>query len=163
MERTTPSMTYQAWRHNPEIGSTVYCSRTVFEDANAELVRDFFWDDEFRPKWDPMLSYFKILEECPQTGATIVLDQEVIENILLAEGYGRLENHIIALQRNAQLAAITTKISFDGGDDALDEACGVEGRRRAMDCQNRSVDWKWVILGGTVPVDFRTGLIGKAL
>ncbi|GFZ14210.1 polyketide cyclase/dehydrase and lipid transport superfamily protein [Actinidia rufa] len=31
-----------------------------------------FWDDEFRPKWDPMLAYFKMLEECPHTGTTIV-------------------------------------------------------------------------------------------
>ncbi|TQE00788.1 hypothetical protein C1H46_013583 [Malus baccata] len=72
MERSTPSMAYKAWRHDPETGPTVYCSRTVFEDATPELVRDFFWDDEFRPKWDPMLTYFKILEECPQTGTMIV-------------------------------------------------------------------------------------------
>lgn len=50
----------------------VYRSRTVFEDATPELVRDFFWDDEFRPKWDPMLTYVKILEECPRTGTMIV-------------------------------------------------------------------------------------------
>ena len=40
----------------------MYRSRTVFEDATPELVRDFFWDDEFWPKWDPMLAYFKMLE-----------------------------------------------------------------------------------------------------
>ncbi|XP_057958602.1 uncharacterized protein LOC131151374 [Malania oleifera] len=72
MERTTPNFSYQAWRHEPEIGPTVYRSRTVFEDVSPELVRDFFWDDEFRPKWDPMLAYFKILEECPHTGTMIV-------------------------------------------------------------------------------------------
>ncbi|RVX21672.1 hypothetical protein CK203_001023 [Vitis vinifera] len=47
-------------------------SRTVFEDATPEVVRDFFWDDEFRPKWDPMLAYFKILEEFPHTATMIV-------------------------------------------------------------------------------------------
>ncbi|ERN01408.1 uncharacterized protein LOC18429490 [Amborella trichopoda] len=72
MEHSTPNMTYQAWRHEPEVGPTEYRSRTVFEDAAPELVRDFFWDDDFRPKWDPMLSYFKILEECPLTGTMIV-------------------------------------------------------------------------------------------
>ena len=36
------------------------------------MVRDFFWDDEFRIKWDPMLAYFKILDECPHTGTMIV-------------------------------------------------------------------------------------------
>lgn len=72
MERSTPNMAYQAWRHEPEIGPAVYRSRTVFEDATPEVVRDFFWDDEFRPKWDPMLAYFKTLEECPSTGTMVV-------------------------------------------------------------------------------------------
>ncbi|MBA0739657.1 hypothetical protein Gogos_012906, partial [Gossypium gossypioides] len=102
MERTTPNMSYQAWRHEPEVelggiwdvpaayfpvilngfqlsallvdlnAPAIYRSRTVFEDATPELVRDFFWDDEFRPKWDNMLSYVKILEKCPRTGTMIV-------------------------------------------------------------------------------------------
>ncbi|XP_057489027.1 uncharacterized protein LOC130774996 [Actinidia eriantha] len=72
MERSTPNMACQAWRHEPETGLVVYRSRTVFEDATPDMVRDFFWDDEFRPKWDPMLVYFKMLEERPHTGTTIV-------------------------------------------------------------------------------------------
>ncbi|XP_074292260.1 uncharacterized protein LOC141619134 isoform X2 [Silene latifolia] len=72
MERTTSNMKYKAWRHEPENGPTIYRSQTVFEDSTTEVVRDFFWDDEFRPKWDPMLTYFKILEECPETGTMIV-------------------------------------------------------------------------------------------
>jgi len=72
MERSTPNMSYQAWRHEPETGLTVYRSRTVFEDATPEVVRDFFWDDEFRPKWDTMLAYSKILDECPHTGTSVV-------------------------------------------------------------------------------------------
>ncbi|PKA65548.1 hypothetical protein AXF42_Ash005882 [Apostasia shenzhenica] len=72
MERTTSSMTYQAWRHEPETGPVIYRSRTVFEDVTPDLVRDFFWDDDFRPKWDPMLVYFKILKEDPQSGATVI-------------------------------------------------------------------------------------------
>ncbi|CAL1396472.1 unnamed protein product [Linum trigynum] len=71
MERTTPNMSYQAWRYEPQTGPPVLRSRTVFEDVTPELVRDFFWDDEFRPKWDPMLGYIKILEECPSTGISI--------------------------------------------------------------------------------------------
>lgn len=55
-----------------QAGPVIYRSRTVFEDATPELVRDFFWDDDFRPKWDPMLSYFKTLEEFPVTGEMIV-------------------------------------------------------------------------------------------
>ncbi|XP_022875098.1 uncharacterized protein LOC111393675 [Olea europaea var. sylvestris] len=72
MERSTSNMTYQAWHHEPEVGPIMYRSKTIFEDAAPELVRDFFWDDEFRPKWDPMLAYVKILEECPDTGMMIV-------------------------------------------------------------------------------------------
>ncbi|XVF28680.1 hypothetical protein REPUB_Repub15cG0051200 [Reevesia pubescens] len=72
MERTTPNMSYQAWRHEPESGPAIFSSKTVFEDATPEVVRDFFWDDEFRPKWDTMLAHVKILEECPRTGTMIV-------------------------------------------------------------------------------------------
>lgn len=50
----------------------MYCSHTIFEDATPELVRDFFWDGDFRLKWDPMLAYCKSLDEFPQNGATIV-------------------------------------------------------------------------------------------
>uniref|UniRef100_A0A0A0L598 START domain-containing protein n=1 Tax=Cucumis sativus TaxID=3659 RepID=A0A0A0L598_CUCSA len=72
MQRSTPNFAYEAWRLEPENRPTVYRSRTVFEDATPEMVRDFFWDDEFRTKWDPMLTYFKILDECPHTGTMIV-------------------------------------------------------------------------------------------
>ncbi|ESR33364.1 hypothetical protein CICLE_v10005003mg [Citrus x clementina] len=72
MEKSTPNMTYQAWRCEPETGPAVYRTRTVFEGATPELVRDFFWDDEFRRKWDHMLAYVKTLEECPHTGTMIV-------------------------------------------------------------------------------------------
>ncbi|KAL1200058.1 hypothetical protein V5N11_030284 [Cardamine amara subsp. amara] len=72
MDKTTPNMTYQAWRHEPLTGPVVYRSRTVFEDATPDIVRDFFWDDEFRPKWDFMLANFKTLEEDTQTGTMIV-------------------------------------------------------------------------------------------
>nr|DAD19772.1 TPA_asm: hypothetical protein HUJ06_021235 [Nelumbo nucifera] len=72
MERFTPNIAYQAWHYEPETGPTIYRSRIVFEDATPELVRDFFWDDEFRPKWDPMLACFKVLEEYPHEGKMIV-------------------------------------------------------------------------------------------
>ncbi|KAL6006846.1 hypothetical protein ACLOJK_032342 [Asimina triloba] len=72
MERSMPNMMYQAWRHEPEVGPMIHRSRTIFEDATPEVVRDFFWDDDFRTKWDPMLVHFKLLEEYPCTGTTIV-------------------------------------------------------------------------------------------
>ncbi|KAL9678464.1 hypothetical protein QQ045_016308 [Rhodiola kirilowii] len=72
MDKTTPTMRYQAWRRDPESGPPQYRSRTVFEDVSPELVRDFFWDDEFRKKWDDMLLHSATLEECPVTGTMLV-------------------------------------------------------------------------------------------
>ncbi|GLT64644.1 hypothetical protein SLA2020_371240 [Shorea laevis] len=72
MDRSTPTMSYQAWRRDPETGPPQYRSRTVFEDATPELVREFFWDDEFRMKWDDMLIHASTLEECPTTGTMVV-------------------------------------------------------------------------------------------
>ncbi|KAL4187283.1 hypothetical protein AMTRI_Chr09g18210 [Amborella trichopoda] len=72
MDRSTPTMNYQAWRRDPETAPPQYRSRTVFEDATPELVRDFFWDDEFRANWDDMLIYSATLEECPVTGTMMV-------------------------------------------------------------------------------------------
>ncbi|GMP35377.1 hypothetical protein CsSME_00007836 [Camellia sinensis var. sinensis] len=74
MDRSTPTMSYQAWRRDPENGAPQYRSSTVFEDATPEMVRDFFWDDDFRLKlkWDDMLVHAQTLEECPTTGTMIV-------------------------------------------------------------------------------------------
>ncbi|KAH0456903.1 hypothetical protein IEQ34_014810 [Dendrobium chrysotoxum] len=74
MEKSTPTMSYQAWRRDPETSPPQYRTRSVFEDATPELVRDFFWDDEFRIKnrWDDMLLYQAQLEECLVTGTMTV-------------------------------------------------------------------------------------------
>ncbi|XWS48715.1 hypothetical protein CRYUN_Cryun13aG0100300 [Craigia yunnanensis] len=72
MDRSTPTMGYQAWRRDLEIGPTQYRSRTVFDDATPEMVRDFFWDDEFRSKWDNMLLSAATMEECPTAGTMVV-------------------------------------------------------------------------------------------
>ncbi|GFP93700.1 star-related lipid transfer protein 7 mitochondrial [Phtheirospermum japonicum] len=72
MDRSTHNMSYQAWHRDPEGGPPQYCSRTVYEDATPELLRDFFWDDEFRMEWDDMILNASILEECPTTGTMVV-------------------------------------------------------------------------------------------
>ncbi|XP_022958669.1 uncharacterized protein LOC111459823 [Cucurbita moschata] len=72
MDRSTATMSYQAWRRDPETGPPQYRSRTIFEDATPQMVRDFFWDDEFRQKWDDMLVSAQTLEECPTTGTMTV-------------------------------------------------------------------------------------------
>lgn len=55
----------------------------MFEDATPDIVRDFFWDDEFRPKWDFMLANFKTLEEDSQTGTMIVQWRKKVSGLLI--------------------------------------------------------------------------------
>lgn len=72
MDKSTPNMSYLAWRRDPEIGPPQYRSRTIYEDATPEMLRDFFWDDEFRLKWDDMLLHAETLEDCTATGTMVV-------------------------------------------------------------------------------------------
>lgn len=74
MDRELQTMSYRAWHRDRQTGPPQYRSRSIFEDARPDTVRDFFWDDEFRmkAKWDDMLIYHKSLEECPTTGTMIV-------------------------------------------------------------------------------------------
>ncbi|CAH1453502.1 unnamed protein product [Lactuca virosa] len=72
MEKSTSNMSYQAWKREPEIGPPQYRSRSVYEDTTPELMRDFFWDDEFRLKWDDMLIEAETLEECQDNGTMVV-------------------------------------------------------------------------------------------
>ncbi|KAI3705862.1 hypothetical protein L1987_76111 [Smallanthus sonchifolius] len=72
MDGSTRTMTYQAWQRDLERGPPQYCSMTLYEDATPELLRDFFWDDNLRLKWDDMLLHATILEEFPAIGASIV-------------------------------------------------------------------------------------------
>ncbi|PKI76428.1 hypothetical protein CRG98_003223 [Punica granatum] len=72
LDRSTTTMSYHASRRDPETGPPQYRTRTVFEDATPEMVRDFFWDDDFRPKWDNKLAYSSTIEECLTTGNMVV-------------------------------------------------------------------------------------------
>ena len=62
------------WFASLQNGPPQYRSSTIFEDASPEVVRDFFWDDEFRIKnsWDDMLLQHETLEECTKTGTMVV-------------------------------------------------------------------------------------------
>ncbi|KAF5810131.1 putative START domain-containing protein [Helianthus annuus] len=72
MDGSTATMTYQAWQRDLETGPPQYCSMTVYEEATPELLRDFFWDDDLRLKWDDMLLHATTLEEFPAIGASVV-------------------------------------------------------------------------------------------
>ncbi|KAM5568447.1 hypothetical protein ABKV19_016151 [Rosa sericea] len=72
MEQSIPSLTYKAWYRDPPLGPTQYRTKTVFENVSPEVLRDFFWDDEFRTRWDKTLIHTKVLSVCLQTGTMIV-------------------------------------------------------------------------------------------
>uniref|UniRef100_A0A453A822 START domain-containing protein n=1 Tax=Aegilops tauschii subsp. strangulata TaxID=200361 RepID=A0A453A822_AEGTS len=74
MDRTLPTFRYQAWKREPQNGPPQYRSSTIFEDASPDVVRDFFWDDDFRISntWDDMLLEHETLEECAKTGTMVV-------------------------------------------------------------------------------------------
>ncbi|KAF6998262.1 hypothetical protein CFC21_014397 [Triticum aestivum] len=74
MDRTLPTFRYQAWKREPQNGPPQYRSSTIFEDASPDVVRDFFWDDDFRISntWDDMLLEHETLEECTKTGTMVV-------------------------------------------------------------------------------------------
>ncbi|GLU04135.1 hypothetical protein SLE2022_212980 [Rubroshorea leprosula] len=72
MKSSTPTLEYQAWYRDPQTGPTQYRTRTVFHNIETDVLRDFFWDDEYRKQWDGMLIYFKTLQIYPQTGTMIV-------------------------------------------------------------------------------------------
>ncbi|XP_020092487.1 uncharacterized protein LOC109712996 [Ananas comosus] len=271
MERTTHNMIYQAWRHEPEVSPIIYRSRTVFEDATPELVRDFFWDDDFRLKWDPMLVYFKTLEEFPQSGTMIVhwikkfpffcSDREYIFGRRIWESgktyycvtkgvpypslrknekprrvelyfsswrirpvesrkqdgqlsacevtlvhyedmgipkdvakvgvrhgmwgavkklqsgmraYQLMRRTENTLSRSALMARITTKIPTVGSyslldqeqcTDGMEEEAGADDDSEAKKAERHGIDWKWVVIGGTVAAVcvLHTGIIGKVL
>jgi len=55
-EQRTPEIDYVAHRNILKDGSTVYYSKTVCEDADAELMSTFYNSDESRVKWDMLLA-----------------------------------------------------------------------------------------------------------
>ncbi|XP_044352088.1 uncharacterized protein [Triticum aestivum] len=50
-----------------------YCIATIFKDASLDVVRDFFWDDDFRVKntWDNICST-RLNDGCTKTGTMVV-------------------------------------------------------------------------------------------
>ncbi|KAF2290209.1 hypothetical protein GH714_004075 [Hevea brasiliensis] len=71
MERSTSNMSYQAWRLEPQTGPTVYRSRTVFEDATAELFPFFCSDREYiigRRIWEAGKTYYCVTKGVPYPG-----------------------------------------------------------------------------------------------
>lgn len=73
-----------------------------------------------------------------------------------------------SISRSAQLAGITTKISFNGCDESSEVGLSEDdkGERAVGPRPNQGgLDWKWVVVGGTVALvcGLHTGVIGKAL
>jgi len=63
MKKEIPGLVrYTAWRRSLRNGSTEYKSVTLSGGVSAKEFMDFYLDDAWRPKWDNLLSYAKILE-----------------------------------------------------------------------------------------------------
>lgn len=43
----------------------------MFENATPQIVKDFFWDDEFRHEWDDLIMSANCFEGCNETGESI--------------------------------------------------------------------------------------------
>ncbi|KAE8708614.1 Detected protein of unknown function [Hibiscus syriacus] len=99
MGRSTPNMSYHAWRRDPN-------------NATAKMVRDFFWDDEFRPKWDDMLAYSATIEERSTTGtmSARISGQNSFDDL-----NSRLEFQALRFHNVANLDVWTCTIQVDMG------------------------------------------------
>lgn len=53
---------YTAWRRTLANGKTEYKSDTICPDATAEEFMDLYLDDDFRPKWDEMITNHAVIE-----------------------------------------------------------------------------------------------------
>jgi hypothetical protein len=65
MDKDFGDFTYTAWRRKLPDGKTDYKSVTVASNATAEEFMDFYFDDNVRMKWDPMISHVEVLENGP--------------------------------------------------------------------------------------------------
>ncbi|KAI4386320.1 hypothetical protein MLD38_004261 [Melastoma candidum] len=72
MEKSTATLVYRAWYRDSPTGPTQYRTRTIFKNVSPKVVRDFFWDDEFRIKWDKMLVEHRTLHVSPKDGSMLV-------------------------------------------------------------------------------------------
>lgn len=72
-----------------------------------------------------------------------------------------------SLSRSALMARITTKISLDDSMDTSDTGSSEEEKAVGIQAKvnkNQGIDWKWVVVGGTVAlVGLHTGVLGKVL
>eukprot|EP00899_Mesostigma_viride_P016704 jgi/Mesvir1/25034/Mv16973-RA.1 len=73
MHKQNDKMEYRSYRRDPaDGGPTQYTTVLVHQNADAEMVRDFYWDDDFRFQWDRMLQSSRVLGTCSETGTQLV-------------------------------------------------------------------------------------------
>lgn len=85
----------------------------MYEDATPEIVRDFFWDDEFRLRWDDMLGDATTLDECPTTGTMVVqwIKKVSLANSLLYILTGSTFVSILLIDKDSPLHMIKLFVS----------------------------------------------------
>ncbi|XP_010501231.1 PREDICTED: uncharacterized protein LOC104778470 isoform X2 [Camelina sativa] len=72
IHRSNDRISYTAKRSKPKDGGPMkYLSVTVFEDCSAEILRDFYMDNDYRKKWDKTVVDHEQLQVDSSTGIEI--------------------------------------------------------------------------------------------
>ncbi|KAK9861282.1 hypothetical protein WJX84_001164 [Apatococcus fuscideae] len=65
MDKDLGRCTYTAWRQCLPGNTTEYKSVTIASDSTAEEFMDFYLADDWRPRWDTMISHHEVVENGP--------------------------------------------------------------------------------------------------
>ncbi|EFJ37542.1 hypothetical protein SELMODRAFT_270291 [Selaginella moellendorffii] len=72
LDKRNDGVSYFAKRREPKDGGpTEYLSTTTFENCTAELLRDFYMDNEFRLQWDSTVLKHEQLTLCLKSGTEV--------------------------------------------------------------------------------------------
>ena len=100
------------------------------------MVRDFFWDDEFRPKFDPMLIHSETLEKSHTTGTMVVQWVRKVTNFLLKHCRGPTPllayNRLLLAICSFRSSAVTESTLLAAGYGSVKEHFTVWRRYRLM-------------------------------
>ncbi|XP_059642114.1 uncharacterized protein LOC132284070 [Cornus florida] len=71
VDKTRSCLSYNAQCCKPKDGPLKYLSVTIFENCSAEMLRDFYMDNEYRKKWDRTLTEHEQLQVDESNGTEI--------------------------------------------------------------------------------------------
>ncbi|KAA8541510.1 hypothetical protein F0562_022662 [Nyssa sinensis] len=71
IDRRNSSLSYNAKCCKPKDGPLKYLSVTIFENCSAEMLRDFYQDNDYRKKWDKTLIEHEQLQVAESNGTEV--------------------------------------------------------------------------------------------